>query len=80
MWVMMNGVRQLGSNGPGPDAERAARQIELPLKVPVCAWCQPHELGEGLGAISHGICPRHFRQLLQETCEAYSSATVSAAA
>ena len=45
-------------------------QHELPLRVPVCAWCKPKkggvELGASLGAISHGICPRHLKQLQLE--------------
>jgi len=40
-----------------------AGQSEFPLHVAVCAWCRPVEEGEGLGALSHGICPRHFRSL-----------------
>jgi hypothetical protein len=40
-----------------------ATQIEFPLAVAVCAWCKPNELGEALGAISHGICPRHLRKM-----------------
>lgn len=42
------------------------RQIEFPLAVSICAWCRPGDLGNGLGAQSHGICPRHFRKLQQE--------------
>ena len=42
-------------------------QIEFPMRVPVCAWCKPKgrrvDLGTGLGSISHGICPRHLREL-----------------
>lgn len=45
-------------------------QCEFQLRVPVCAWCQPKsrgvELGAGLGAISHGICPRHLKKLRLE--------------
>jgi hypothetical protein len=45
-------------------------QSELPLRVAVCAWCNPKkrgvELGAGLGAISHGICPRHLKMLRLE--------------
>ena len=41
-------------------------QIEFPLAVAVCAWCQPVERGSGLGTLSHGICPRHFRKLERE--------------
>jgi hypothetical protein len=40
-----------------------AEQIEFPLRVAVCAWCRPKERGDTLGAISHGICPRHLRKL-----------------
>ena len=40
-----------------------ARQIDLPLAVPVCAWCRPAELGAGPGLLSHGICPRHLRKI-----------------
>ncbi len=40
-----------------------ARQIEFPLSVAICAWCRPHELGTGIGAVSHGICPSHLRKL-----------------
>ncbi len=43
-----------------------ARQIEFPLVVAVCAWCRPRELSTGLGALSHGICPRHLRKLKLE--------------
>jgi hypothetical protein len=42
------------------------RQSEFSLAVVVCAWCQPNERGAGLGAISHGICPRHFRKLTRQ--------------
>jgi hypothetical protein len=45
-------------------------QSELPLRVAVCAWCKPKnrsiDLGAGLGAISHGICPRHLKKLRLE--------------
>ena len=40
-----------------------ALQIEFALRVPVCAWCKPRHLGHGLGALSHGICPRHLRKM-----------------
>jgi hypothetical protein len=43
-----------------------ARQIEFPLAVAVCAWCRPRELGAGLRALSHGICPRHLRKMKLE--------------
>lgn len=42
------------------------RQIEFPMMVAVCAWCEPDERGASLGAISHGICPRHLRKLEHE--------------
>lgn len=58
----------------------APQQSELPMRVAVCAWCKPKnrglELGASLGAISHGICPRHLKQLrleLQKQKEAAQS-------
>jgi hypothetical protein len=42
------------------------RQSEFSMNVAVCAWCEPDERGSGLGAISHGICPRHLRKLAHE--------------
>jgi hypothetical protein len=42
------------------------RQIEFPLSVAVCAWCNPDERGAGLGDVSHGICLRHLRKLKLE--------------
>ena len=66
MFVMINGVRQPGTEGRRRDAKRAARQTEFPLQVAVCAWCCPRELGDRLGAISHGICPRHYNQILHD--------------
>ncbi len=75
---MVSVVQSSGSEGPEQDAKQAPRQIEFPLKVPVCAWCRPRELGGGLGAISHGICPRHFRQLLLDTQRVFSSAKLNA--
>jgi hypothetical protein len=44
-------------------AERTADQPEFPLRVAVCAWCRPVELGTTVGVLSHGICPRHFREM-----------------
>lgn len=43
-----------------------ASQTEFSLAVAVCAWCKPHEHGERLGAVSHGICLRHLRNLKLE--------------
>jgi len=40
-----------------------AFQVELPLRVAVCAWCKPDARGSTIGEVSHGICPRHLRQL-----------------
>jgi hypothetical protein len=76
---MMTITRQTGSAGPNQDAEQAPNQIELPFKVPVCAWCRPGELGDRLGAISHGICPRHFQQLLLDCAAGFSSAALNVA-
>jgi hypothetical protein len=46
------------------------QQREFLLPVAICAWCEPKncgvELGASLGAISHGICPRHLKKLRLE--------------
>jgi hypothetical protein len=44
-----------------------AAQLDLSLRVSVCAWCEPHPPPGAIGAISHGICPRHFRKLVRES-------------
>ena len=77
--VVVAVVRLAGSEGPGRDAEHAPRQIELSFSVPVCAWCRPGKLGDGLVPISHGICPRHFRQMLLDAKASFSSARLKAA-
>jgi hypothetical protein len=45
-------------------------QSVFPLQVAVCAWCKPKGggvyLGDSLGLISHGICPRHLKKLKLE--------------
>jgi len=46
-----------------PKTAHAANQPEFPLRVAVCAWCKPRELGATIGVLSHGICPRHFREM-----------------
>jgi hypothetical protein len=56
------GMSQLDHPG-NPGTEGEVRQSVLPLRVAVCAWCKPRELGAGLGDLSHGICPRHFREM-----------------
>ncbi|HLP76625.1 MAG TPA: hypothetical protein VK327_06850 [Candidatus Paceibacterota bacterium] len=38
-----------------------AAQLDFPLSVAVCAWCEPHPPAGGIGALSHGICPRHLK-------------------
>jgi hypothetical protein len=43
-----------------------ASQTEFGLAVAVCAWCKPHEYGQAIGAVSHGICLRHLRHLKLE--------------
>ena len=40
-----------------------ASQLEMTIPVAVCAWCKPKELGTGVGTVSHGICPRHLRNI-----------------
>jgi hypothetical protein len=41
-------------------------QMEMPLPVAVCAWCRPNERGNGIGALSHGICLKHLRKFRLE--------------
>jgi hypothetical protein len=48
-----------GSHG----AVNVVCQTEFPLRVAVCAWCKPRDRGANIGALSHGICPRHFREM-----------------
>jgi hypothetical protein len=55
----MNGLENPGD----PGAESVAHQSALPFRVAICAWCKPREIGSGLGDVSHGICPRHFREM-----------------
>lgn len=38
-------------------------QMNFSLTVAVCAWCEPHPPAGEIGALSHGICLRHLRQL-----------------
>jgi len=41
-------------------------QLDLSLSVAVCAWCKPRvPMGE-IGALSHGICPRHLQKVKLE--------------
>lgn len=49
-----------------PAGSMIASQTEFSLAVAVCAWCKPHEHGESIGAVSHGICLRHLRNLKLE--------------
>jgi hypothetical protein len=49
-----------------PTDSMIASQTEFGLSVAVCAWCKPHEYGQGIGAVSHGICLRHLRNLKLE--------------
>lgn len=39
-------------------------QLDLSFRIPICAWCEPHPPSGEIGAISHGICPRHFRKVV----------------
>ena len=45
-------------------SEKKAHQTEFFLRVAVCAWCKPGEGGEA--AVTHGICPRHLREMTRE--------------
>jgi hypothetical protein len=44
-----------------------AGQLDLSLRVAICAWCEPQPPDGEIGALSHGICPRHFRKLVLES-------------
>ena len=59
------------TRGVGPTIETADRQIEFSMAVPVCAWCEPRKPGVTRVAVTHGICPRHFKQLKLETQKIY---------
>jgi hypothetical protein len=50
------------------------QQIELPIVVTVCAWCEPCEAASSLG-FTHGICPRHLRKLQHEMIDPPSGRT-----
>ncbi len=44
-----------------------AEQIEFPLQVAICAWCKPVRKSQPSPAdlsLSHGICPRHLKQIM----------------
>jgi len=43
-----------------------ANQLDLSLPVAICAWCKPKERGNGVGHLSHGICPSHLRKIKME--------------
>jgi hypothetical protein len=77
--VILAVVNLTGGAGQERDAEHEPKQIELPFRVTVCAWCRPGESAEGPVPISHGICPRHFRQMLLNAHASFSSAGVKAA-
>jgi hypothetical protein len=44
-----------------------AGQLDLSLRVSICAWCEPPPPAGEIGVLSHGICPRHYRKLILET-------------
>ena len=44
-----------------------AGQLNLSLRIAVCAWCKPRKADGSLGAVSHGICPRHLQKFKQES-------------
>ena len=41
-------------------------QLDLSLRVAVCAWCKPVARHGEVGLLSHGICPRHLRKVKLE--------------
>lgn len=59
----------------GTAIEPAASQTEFLMAVPVCAWCEPRQPGDTRVPVTHGICPRHLRQLKLETRKIYCPPT-----
>jgi len=76
----MQGVIHLQITDAGTTVETAARQIEFSMAVPVCAWCEPRQPGADTVAVTHGICPRHFKQLKLETQKIFCPPSASAPA
>ena len=56
-----------------------SHQTEFILPVPVCAWCKPHD-GSDNEALTHGICPRHLREIVREMQGVATQTTVMSAA
>ena len=46
-----------------PELTMIVNQLNLSMPVAVCAWCKPRERGDGVGQLSHGICPWHLRKI-----------------
>jgi hypothetical protein len=44
-----------------------AGQLDLSLRVAICAWCKPRPLDGETRAHTHGICPRHLRKFKLES-------------
>ena len=76
---MLAVLQSARSEGPELVVEQAPQQIELPFRVVVCAWCHPGGSTDGPVPISHGICPRHFRQMMLEATAGFASAGLKAA-
>ncbi len=53
--------------GATTTTESAGHQTEFIMAVPVCAWCEPRKPGSTQAPVTHGICPRHLKQLKLET-------------
>jgi len=60
-----NGLCSVFWQTGGPGA-RHMTQIEFPISVAVCAWCEPVRPGASSMQFSHGICLRHLRKLRLE--------------
>lgn len=67
MSVVMSACIEGGiAQRPSRNRDCTPRQIEFELPVAVCAWCQPHGRNPAGQIVSHGICPRHSREMKQE--------------
>ncbi len=53
-------------NGKLSQMQRAGHMENRTLSFCVCAWCHPPKPGERIGTRSHGICARHFKELVAQ--------------
>ena len=59
----MQNHAELERHCEGEEPPQKSHQTEFFLPVAVCAWCRP---GQNHDAVTHGICPRHMKEVLRE--------------